>query len=198
MKTTLHVTDLEQWRWYNLMEAKTKEDLVGSLLRTEPPNDKMMMGTAWHSILENPPDVIDEVEKDGFVFKVECDGEIFLPQVREIRATKDYVVDDCVVTLTGGCDGITAYEVGDHKLTFRPNPENYLESYQWRAYLDIYDADVFKYFIYHGVQKGKTVSIKDFSTMKMYRYPNMFEDIMVGVRGLLGFVNDHVPELIKR
>lgn len=197
MRATFHVTDLESWRWYNLMESRTKDEFIGGLLRTEPPNEKMLMGTAWHSILENPPDVIDTVERDGFTFIVECDGEIILPQIREIRATKEYDVDGCTVTLTGGCDGITAYEVGDHKLTFRPNPENYMDSYQWRAYLDIYNADIFKYFIYHGYQKGNTVTIKDYSTMNMYRYPRMVDDLLVGVRGLLGFVKEYVPELIN-
>lgn len=194
----LHVTDLDSFQWYKKIESMTKDEMIGRLLRTEPPNEKMRMGTAFHSILENPPDELDVVEKDGYTFIIECDAEITIPQIREIRAKKTYTVDNVDVTLTGGCDGITANKISDHKLTFRPNPENYFDSYQWRAYLDIYNADIFEYLIYHGNAKGNNVKIKDVSTMSLYRYPGMVDDLKAGIAELLEFVRAYVPEILLK
>jgi hypothetical protein len=192
----LHVTDLDSWRWYHIIEDRTENEFISGLLRLEPANEKMLMGTAWHSILENPPDEISKIKKNGFTFICDIDAEVVLPQVREIRAQKVYEVDGYAVTLTGGCDGITGNKIVDHKLTFNPNVDNYLDAYQWRAYLDIYNADVFEYRIYHGYQSGMNVTIKDYSTLRVCRYPTMVDDLLVGVRGLLRFVVDRVPQMI--
>jgi hypothetical protein len=194
---TLHCTDLDGWVWYNRLDSMTKDEFIGRLLRTDPPNFKMLAGTAFHSIMENPPDLISTINKDGFTFIVDCDVEIQLPQVREIRANKTYFVNGVYVTLTGGTDGITGNRVDDHKLTFDPKPENYFDSYQWRAYLDIYNADMFKYILYHGVEDGNTITIKDVSTMFMYRYPNMQNDLMYKISELLLFTRDNIPGMIK-
>lgn len=197
MKAHFTATDLDAMIWYRRLEDMTAEDLCKRIMRTGEVNDKMLMGTAFHSILESPPaSLIDKVERDGFVFLVDCDAEVMFPQVREIRASKKYRVDGVDVTLSGGCDGITGVVVSDHKLTFNPNPENYTESYQWRAYLDIFNADVFEYVIYHGKQDENTATIRDVSTMRMYRYPLMYADVCHGISELLCFVREHLPERI--
>ena len=199
----VHVTDLDQLLWFRRIEAMTTEELVSRLRREEPPNRAMAMGTAWHSVLENPPaDELLAVERDGFTFLVECDAEITLPQIREIRAEKTYLIDGLTVTLTGGCDGITGNVVTDHKLTARPDPEKYLDSYQWRAYLEIYSADVFEYILYHaldrGEEKGNQVIIKDVSPFRFYRYPGMENDLLAGIREFVEFARVHLPERLQK
>lgn len=198
----VHVTDLDQLLWFRRIEDMTVEDLISRLRREATPNRAMSIGTAWHSILEEPPeDELAAVKKDGFTFLVECDAEIQLPQIREIRAEKTYAVDGIDVTLTGGCDGISGNVVTDHKMTARPDPDKYLESYQWRAYLDIYDADVFEYILYHGIdlgeEKGNQIIIKDVSPFRFYRYPGMLDDLIVGIRDYLDFVRAHMPEKLQ-
>ena len=198
MKTaTFHVTDLDAYLWFNRIEGMAVEEMRDRLLRKSSPNEQMKAGTAWHAVLEDPPDEIDAIEKNGFRFVVECDAEIEVPQVREIRACKEYEVDGVRVKLTGGCDGISGNIVDDHKLTFNPNPENYMTSYQWRSYLDIYNADIFRYRIYHGSMNGNEVTIRDVSTMKMFRYPGMVDDVIDGIRNLLGFVKEYVPGMVR-
>lgn len=194
MKTLFHVTDLDSMIWYHKMESMTLEEMRGRLLRTSEPSEKMSIGSAWHKILENPPDIIETIEIDGIKFKVECESTITVSQVKEIRATKEYLVDGVQVILTGGCDGISGNKITDHKLTFRPDPENYMESFQWRAYLDIYGADVFEYIIYPAIEKKGVIIIRDISTMTLYRYPEMEEDLKEGIRDLLNFCKDHVQE----
>lgn len=196
VRATFHVTDLDSMIWYRKIESMTIDEMRGRLLRTEPPNERMKMGTAFHSILEDPPEIIETIEKDGYIFKIECDAEIILPQIREIRASKVYLINGVLVTLTGGTDGITGNKISDHKLTFKENPETYFESYQWRAYLDIYNADRFDYIIYTAKQNGNEITIKNISTLPMYRYPRMENDLRQGIRDLLEFAKEHVPELI--
>lgn len=193
---TLHVTDLDSFLWYNTIESMSADELVGRLKRTSPPNESMLAGTAWHDVLENPPDEITEIERNGFKFIIECDAEITIPQIREIRANKHYLIDGIDVVLTGGCDGVTGNKISDHKLTFNPKPENYLDSYQWRSYLDIYNAGVFQYNIYHGVKKPDAIYIKNVSSMQFYRYPKMIEYVENGIRELVGFIETHAPEMI--
>ena len=195
----VHVTDLDQLLWFRRIESMTTEELISRLRRESPPNRAMAMGTAWHAILENPPD--DEllaVERDGFNFLIECDADIELPQIREIRAEKTYVVDGVSVTLTGGCDGITGNVVTDHKLTARPDPEKYLDSYQWRAYLDIYGADVFEYILYHASDKDDQVIIRDVVPFRFYRYPGMASDLEAGIRDFVEFAKAHLPERFEQ
>lgn len=192
-----HVTDLDSILWFNRLEDMTTKELIDRLMRKSSPNESMLAGTAWHSILENPPEEIGEIEKDGFDFKVTCDCEIIMPQIREIRASKKYEVDGFSVTLTGGCDGITGNEVSDHKLSFNPNPDTYFTSYQWKAYLDIYQADIFNYIIYHAKEKDGAIEICDVSKLTMYSYPGMETDLVDGIRNLLNFAKDHMPFIFK-
>lgn len=197
---TFHVTDLDQYSWYLKLEDMSPDDLATRLRHDSPANDKMLMGTAWHAVLENPPDTIDKIERNGFTFSVECDKTIILPQVREIRANKTYRVDGFDVTLTGKVDGIDGNLVTDHKLSFRPDLENYFGSYQWRAYLDIFNADRFNYYVYHGkepAEGSKDITISDVSGMSLYRYPGMEKDLEKGISDLLFFVRMYMPEMIK-
>lgn len=193
----LHVTDLDGWVWFNRIESMTIDEMVGRLLRTEPPKEQMAIGTIWHSIVEDPPDTIDCIKRDGYEFVMEYNGELVLPQIREIRANKSYQIDGVTVTLTGGTDGISGNKVTDHKLSFRPNPENYFGAYQWKAYLDIYNADSFEYIIYHAKQKGNVITINDISKLTLYRYPGMVSDLKRGIKELLGFIKEYVPQMIK-
>lgn len=198
MKCILHVTDLDSWLWFKKIDAMPTEEMIGRLLRTEPPNENMLRGTAWHTVLENPNDLIDTIEQDGYKFIIDCEAEIVLPQIREIRTNKTYSIDGIDVTLTGKLDGITIPKITDHKLTFKPNMDTYADSYQWRAYLDIFCADIFEYIIYHGYAKNNIVTIKNISTLKMYRYPKMLEDIKIGISELLNFIKTHVPQMLTK
>jgi hypothetical protein len=197
MKLTLHVTDLDGYLWYQRMEDMTAADFAKRLKHEGPTNDKMLKGTAWHKVLENPPGTIDTIEKDGFTFKVDCDRAIVLPQVREIRASKTYHVAGVDVTLTGGCDGITGNVVIDHKLSFNPELENYFESYQWRAYLDIYNADIFRYYVYSAKGDGTEITIKDVLEFAVFRYPGMVSYLEQGIFNVVSFIKLQAPEMIQ-
>lgn len=197
MKALFRVTDLDSMIWYNNLENMSVADMRERLLRTGAPNAKMEIGTTWHSILEDAPDYIDIVEKNGIKFNIHADSQIIMPQIKEIRVNKVYMVDGDEIELSGKCDGITGNLITDHKLTFHEDVETYFDSYQWRAYLDIFNADVFQYYIYSAKEDKDCIAINNVSTLKMYRYPEMYDDIVKGIRDLVRFVKSHVPELIS-
>lgn len=198
MNPVFHSTDLDALKWFRAIEGMTLDEMRGRLLRTEPANDAMLRGTTWHNILENPPDEISMVMLDGFKFRVECDAEVSLPQIREIRARKDYEIDGVTVTITGKVDGISGTKITDHKLTFSENIETYCDSYQWRAYLDIFNADTFEYILYAAKEKDGEIVIHNISSFKVYRYPGMKEDLEEGIRDLLVFCKEYVPEMLTK
>lgn len=194
----LHVTDLDQLVWYYRIESMTVEELRGRLLRTEPANEAIEIGTIWHDLMENPPDEISTVEHKGWKFNVTCDDSITIPTVREIRTKKEYKIDGCVVTLTGKCDGIDQPTMIDHKLSFKPNPESYFGAYQWRAYLDMFNSDRFSYYIYHAKKTGpKEVLIFNVDRITMYRYPGMEDDLRTSIVNAVDFIKRYVPEMIN-
>ena len=189
------ITELDQLIWFRKLESMTKEDLIARLRRETPPNRAMAMGTAWHAVLKEPPkDEILMISQGGFTFIVEAEASITLPQVCEIRAQKTYIVDGLPVTLTGRCDGISGNIVYDHKLTSRPDPEKYFDSFQWRAYLDIFRADTFRYVLWHALDKSDSIIIRDFSEFPVYRYPTMHDDLMVGLHEFVHFARQYLPE----
>lgn len=192
------VTSLDQLLWWHRIEDMTTEELVRRLRKEEPPNRAMQLGTAFHSILEHPPsDSLDMVEQDGFIFSFEVDAEIELPPMSELLAEATYDVDGIPVTLRGKCDGLHGNVVTDHKLTAKPDPATYFSSYQWRAYLDIFEADTFEYVLYHAKDEGDTVRILNVETFRLYRYPGMRGDLLLGIREYVDFVREHMPEVLE-
>jgi hypothetical protein len=120
-----------------------------------------------------------------------------MPQVVEVRASKTYHVGGYDVALTGKVDGITGNMINDHKLTFRSDVENYFGSYQWRAYMDIFNADYFTYYIYAAKEKNNHVTITDISSFTVYRYPGMVADLENGINNMVQFIKTQIPEMLS-
>jgi len=194
----VRVTALDQAAWYRATDM-TAEDLAARLRGEVEPSRAMLIGTAWHAVLENPPSLeFEEAESMGHRFRVECDVDLELPVVRELRAERTYEVDGVSVTLTGAVDGIAGTVITDHKLTNNIDPERYFGSHQWRAYLDIFGADAMDYRLFQAKDEGEVIRITDMQTVRMYRYPGMRGDLMAGVREYLDFIRQYMPEQLEQ
>jgi hypothetical protein len=110
----------------------------------------MLAGTAFHKLLELAPAEVstDRAEVNGHVFTFAGDFTVALSPIRELRASRTYTVDGEPVTITGQVDEIEGNRIVDHKTTGRFDPERYLEGYQWRLYLEIFGADVFRWNVF--------------------------------------------------
>ncbi len=207
MTKTLRVsaTDIEALRWYLADDDADLGDLLAQLRRQTAPTEAMMAGTAFHSAIEKASaGEVKTLEAEGYEFDLRVDAEIDLPSIRETKATKVFAFPGVAVTLVGKVDAIHGKRVDDHKLTGRYDPERFLGSFQWRAYLSIFEADEFRYNIFEAspvewtkIGDGvKRYAVRAFHRLTVCRYPDLEKDVERAVRQFLAFAEVHLPERI--
>lgn len=165
-------------RWMNwkpLFEGQDEpslDDLVRQIT-TDEPSPAMMAGTAFHAAIETAADGDhDTFEAMGYTFRLP-DAEIALPSIRELRGYKDYGA----LTVTGKVDCLEGNVVIDHKTTSRVDFDRYLEGCQWRFYLDIFEAEVFRWYVFEIKEiEDKTYQVKAPQTLEARRYPELGSD----------------------
>jgi len=173
------VSSIEAFRrwmnWKPLFEGQeepTLDDLVRQLT-TDEPSEAMLAGTAFHAAIETAQDGEHDVfAAMGYTFHLP-DAELALPSIREMRGNKDYGA----LQVTGKVDCLEGKVVIDHKTTSRVDLERYLEGCQWRFYLDIFDADLFRWHIFEIKEIGeKTYQVAAPQTLEARRYPELGAD----------------------
>lgn len=192
----------------------TEQDVIDSITKKFEGNNYTRIGTAFHSIVEtgNPQcEKVSEGERHflyynkdktepvpagrKFSFK---DGEVFLdvPQCKvaleyrnehpnafhEVREYKDFGN----VVVTGCADMIDGCEIRDIKTKYsQPSDAEYIDSCQWRFYLELFEADTFHFdlFVFQGYNKDKHkgdvrgLQLTPYKpSITCYRYPTMEEE----------------------
>jgi hypothetical protein len=190
------VSEIDSFRYFMADEDGDLSSLLARLRREEPPTEAMQAGTALHAALETCRDgSLDEVISDGFRFTFAFDEELDLPQSREMKATREYGIDGHTVTLVGKVDAVLGRRIDDHKFTSRYDAERFLGSYQWRAYLDLFDADQFRWNVFEGRETGERhYTITNLHKLTMHRYPDMEADLRRQLSAFVDFVSAHMPE----
>lgn len=200
---TLRVSasDIDAFRYFMADDDAELAPLLAQLRRETPQTEPMQVGTALHAALEAcHAGEHGELSANGYTFEFAATVEIDLPEIREIKATRDYEIDGCLVTLVGKVDAIHGRRVDDHKYTSRYDAERFLGSYQWRVYLDVFGADEFRWNVFEGRQSTTDptrYTIFNAHQLKMHRYPNMGDDIQRALLAFVEFARQHLPERIK-
>lgn len=199
-KPIIRVTQLESFRKYlNNGEYDyyeiTEQSVIDSISGKFKGNELTRIGTAFHSIIETgEPHYADPTE--GCVIDVDDHGVRFNAQqlqvaldyrnefpgaFHEIRRYKDYGR----AIVTGCADLIDGVEPHDVKTKFStPSDKDYIDSCQWRYYLDIFEADVFHFdlFVFEGYKKKHGYDVRGLELKRYtppitcYRYPEMTDD----------------------
>jgi hypothetical protein len=173
------VSTIESYRrwlnWTPLFEGQeepTISDLIDQILTGEP-SEAMQAGTAFHAAIETAADgEHDAFEAMGYRF-ILPDAEIALPEIRELRGFKDYGA----FTVTGKVDCLEGKIVIDHKTTSRVDLDRYLQGCQWRFYLDIFEADLFRWHVFEIKETAeKTYTVKAPQILEVRRYPELSSD----------------------
>jgi hypothetical protein len=182
------VSNLESFRQWREDDEQTVDDLV-HWLTTDAPTEAMLAGTAFHRALElAEPGEYTTLEANGFTFLLP-DAELELPAVQELRAYGRY--GDLVVT--GQVDGLAGLRVDDHKTTSRFDPERYLAGYQWRFYLDLLGADVFRWNVFEIRETDRRVyQVGAPHRLEAHRYPGMRADCERLATDFLAFARQHL------
>jgi hypothetical protein len=195
LKMRLSATEIDSLRYYLANEDGDLDALIAQLRRQTPPTEAMMAGAALHAALEvAQPGEYRVLQANGFAFEMP-DAEIDLPAFREIKATRDYFLGDVCVTLVGKVDAVHGRRVDDHKFTSRFDPDRFLNSYQWRVYLEIFEADEFRWNVFEGTEsQPRHYFIRHVHPLRMYRYPGMIDDVEREVGKFIDFAREHLPE----
>lgn len=184
------VSSIETFRRWRLDEEQTASDLVSRLASFEP-TEAMLAGTAFHKALEDAtPGEYPELTANGYRF-ILPDADLALPDVRELRAFGQYGP----LRVTGQVDGIHGKRVEDHKTTASFRPDGYIEGCQWRFYLDIFGADVFRWNVFEvSPVRGeeKTYQVKPPHVLEQCRYPGLHDDCMDLARDFHSFATEHM------
>lgn len=198
MSMTFRVSEVESYRQYREDEDAELEALLARLRGQTPASPAMEAGTAFHKALETSPTglVVTALEANGYTFTFAGDFTAELPAIREIRASRTWLVDGEPVTISGQLDAIHGKRVEDHKTTGRFDPERYLTGYQWRLYLTIFGADLFRWNIFEITEKDHPLEWEVFAAhrLEQYRYPTMEADCEKLVEDLARFARVHLPE----
>lgn len=192
------VSEMEAFRRWEQDEEADVESFRRYVL-LDHPSEAMLAGTALHDVLEHvkPWQSLDEVKSQGFTFRFK--GDIDLPAcgIRELRAFKDYGP----LTVTGKLDAHEGRRVEDHKTTGYFSADKYLEGYQWRFYLDLFDADTFRWNVFPLVPvrgEERAYEIRECHRLEQFRYPGMRDDCMALAERFHGFAIQHLPEFHER
>lgn len=192
----ISVSDVDSFRYWRDSEDGDLSELLSRLRREAPATEAMVAGKALHKALElSPSGDFTELKSEGYLFTIETDCELSLPDIRELKATKEYAIDNLIVTLVGMVDAVHGKRVDDHKTTSRFDAERFLDSFQWRAYLDIFNADHFRWNVFEMTQvAAKEYRVFGFHRLEQYRYPTMLEDIERDLTEFVRFARVHLPE----
>lgn len=199
-KPIVRVTTIEAFRRYlaNNEYSRyeiTEQSVIDSISGEFKGNEYTRIGTAFHSVVEHGVAVGLPVD-GGFGYSI--DGHsVFLntAQVQtaldyrnehpgayhEIRKYKDYGR----AIVTGCADMIDGMEMRDIKTKYSaPSDSEYIDSCQWRYYLDIFGSDVFHFDLFvfqdynkekHGYDVRGLKLTRHTPPITCYRYPEMEE-----------------------
>lgn len=184
------VSNIEAFRRWRENEDQSVEDLV-RFITVDAPTPAMLAGTAFHDALEHAHEGSYEVlEAQGYTFHL-ADAELVLPTIREVRAYGTYGA----LTVTGKVDVLAGRRVDDHKTTARFDAERYLAGYQWRYYLDLFDADVFRWNVFEIKEREPFVyEVAPPQLLEVTRYPGLHTDCMRMAADYLEFAQQHLNE----
>lgn len=205
------VSELETFRRWREDEEADLPGLLARLRGEEAPSAKMAAGTGFHYALEHAQDGEYAVlQAPGYVFHLDVDGELELPAIRELRDAITYAVDGGQITVSGQIDARHGRRVDDHKTTAQFDAESYFTGYQWRFYLEIHDADTFRWNVFEireasatflrllpaelCEQPGQHYVVHGMHRLEQHRYPGMADDCARLAADFYRFARQHLPE----
>ncbi len=182
MTIRVRVSTLDLYRSFLSDEDFTYDVFCRQLMGEEEATEHMQRGTAFAKAMEHVElGEQSTISANGHVFAFTCDAEVESWPRREQRMEKDYGG----IIVTGRCDRIMGRVIADDKTTSSQfDAEKYLDKRQYAYYLDIFDADEFRWHIWvckkledeHSPNDSTAWEVYQHHLLKQYRYPGMEED----------------------
>ena len=220
----ISVTSLEKFRRFvaGASPFDTEESLLDTLSGEFKGNEYTFIGTAFHNIVEQG-EAAYTFGADGIRSMVDGTEVIMsyeqaftalryryrMPEaIYEVPVGKDYLTAAFPIHVTGRADVILGNDVRDIKTKYSaPKAEEYMESCQWRFYLEMFNADrfVFDVFEFRGYDKSKHgtdvrgLELRPFDPIECIRYTTMQEDNQKLVSDFCDYIdNKKLHHLLKQ
>ena len=171
----IRVTQIEKFSRY-MREASafdTEQSVIDGISGTFKGNEYTYIGTAFHKLVEGDYSNIEKI--DGGRAVTIDDGNTILMDVEQCKVARAYAdsmplafheireympicVDGEWVCVTGCADIINGLDINDIKTKYSYiNEQDYLDSFQWRMYLQLFEAKTFTFdlFLFEGYKKEK-------------------------------------------
>lgn len=104
------------------------------------------------------------------------------------KVTKDIILTTGIHTLVGMADIICGDIVIDIKTTANFKYDRYINSWQWKAYLYLFETDVFEYTVFEIQDKNNLVSLVDCHIFQCYSYSEMQKDLINILESFTDFI----------
>lgn len=193
----VRVTHLEAFRRFVQDEPySTEESLIESWSGVFQGSEYTRIGTGFHLLVEkgnitkDNQLIIDQIpityNDKQIETAMEYRAEIF-PCFNEVPGRKTYQIEDEEILVTGICDVLKGLLIRDEKTKYSDlrSIEDYIRSYQWRFYCDMFQVpdfifDVFQFIGYDKDKNGYDVSgldIKRHDPIPCMSYYKMSDDL---------------------
>jgi hypothetical protein len=196
----ISATDIDAYRRFRADEDADLATFLEEMRKKFEPTPAMAAGSALHSALEHAkPGEFKSLFAKGHLFIITPDVELDLPDIRECKATREFQVGPITATVVGKVDAVLGNRIDDHKFTSNFDAERFLTSYQWRIYLDIFDAYEFRWNVFEGREAEpdtKRYFINAVHPLRTFRYPGMEADVEKEIGLFVEFARQHLPERI--
>ncbi|WP_346318213.1 hypothetical protein [Chitinophaga sp. YIM B06452] len=145
-------------------EFDTEAALIETLQGIFQGNDKTKVGSGFHGLIEGKynrqgnlyaaEDILFTQDQAAVAIDFRNSHPLMIP---EVTIYHTYTTAFFPIQVSGRVDGIEGTKVHDHKCKFRTPPfTEYLDSVQWKVYLDALASDIFQYNIFE---------VKDFDAL---------------------------------
>lgn len=182
-----NVTTLSQFAYFLDQDWYTEDRFINDLLTPFDGNELSKFGTDFHTFLENPS------------FDCNYTTDI-VAKATEYRLNHRHLISEIPVRknyngflVTARIDGIEGLVIHEHKTSTENKLDHYLESYQWRFYLDMLNTDYFQYnmWVFDQIPSAKTVELY---TAKIQRPKNNHKNLLDLIFKFQSFIANY-PEL---
>lgn len=200
MEYTTRVTKLQAFNLFRSEDWFNSEKLIDQISGTHEVNKAMKLGTDFHKMIENRP-----LKKSIGIFSEEVIYEINAIEedcAREVEGELIIPIEQGSLIVSGHADAIKGNMVIDYKTTLaEPHIDMYFDSYQWRLYLLMFDAKVFKYDFFK-LSYNKAVKDQEIYTatrldpLYLYAYKDMFKDCQRLAQDFVNVIEKVDPRLL--
>lgn len=191
-------TKLEAWRKFTALSWYTESMLRDALIGACPESPGIMLGRAWHSVLEAPQSHYTGhgYEAGGYAFA--RDGvqmaldQLPVDRIAEVSRSVRLDTPSGPCILSGRCDllgGIVCWEIKSSVNRFASS--DYLDSAQGLAYLHIFEADVVRFMLcrLHAAD-GMPVTVRSITHIAAHRHARGLRLLASLAGGLLAYISD--------